>query len=207
MILINSSGTVVSEADFRAQNPMCSFPAILQAQDVEPFGLSVLVEVLPPAIRQFYSIVEGAPTQINGVWTQTWTQIPFPVTSAQTSQSLILNNACANAIVSGFTSSALGSAHTYPSGITDQQNLAASVLASLLPGVATNWTTPFWCADSTGKWGWTPHTAAQIQQVGTDGKAAVMACQSQNATLQAQVAAATTVDDVAKVVWITPTTS
>jgi hypothetical protein len=208
MILVNSStGVVISEADFRAENPLTSFPSVLQAADVEPFGVSVLVEVTQPAAMPFYTIVAGAPTQISGVWTQTWTQTPIELATAQAIQSTYLNSACASAIVSGFTSSALGTAYTYPSNITDQQNLAASVLASLLPGVGAGWTTPFWCANSSGTWAWTSHTAAQIQQVGTDGKAAVLACQSQNATLQTQVAAATNVDAVAQVAWVPTATT
>lgn len=205
MILINSSGIVVSDADFRAQNPLTSFPAVLQAQDVEPFGLSVLVEIVAPANLQFYMVTEGAPTQVNGVWTQTWTQTPIAVSSAQALQSELLNSACASAITAGFTSSALGSPYTYPSKTTDQLNLTASYVSSLAPNLPSGWTTPFWCADATGKWAWVNHTAAQIQQVGIDGKAAILAFQSQNATLQAQVAAAATVDDVAKILWVTAT--
>lgn len=203
MILVNSSGVVVSEADFRAANPLTSFPAVLQPQDVEGFGMTVLVEVPQPASLPFYLLSEGAPTQINGVWTQTWAQVPTPLFMAQATQSATLNAACANAIVSGFTSSALGSVHTYPSKTTDQLNLTASYASSLAPNLPTDWATPFWCADSSGKWAWVNHTASQIQQVGSDGKAAVLAYQSQNAALQTQVNAATTVDAVAAIVWPT----
>jgi hypothetical protein len=51
---------------------------------------------------------------------------------AQASQIAILSASCAAAITDGFTSSALGSAYTYPAKATDQQNLTASVLASLM---------------------------------------------------------------------------
>jgi hypothetical protein len=191
MELVNSSGAVVTEASFRAANPLTSFPAVLSAADVAPFGYSFVQPATPPTPSAFYGITEGAPTQVNGVWTQTWVQ------------SAVIDAACAAAIVSGFTSSALGSAYTYPSKVTDQQNLAASVLASILPGVTTGWTTPFWCADSTGMWSWVNHTAAQIQQVGADSKTAILGYQSQNAQLQAQLVAAniTTVDQVAAIVW------
>lgn len=128
--------------------------------------------------------------------------LPVPaLADAQASQGTLLNTACANAIYAGFTSSALGTVHTYPAKDTDQQNLAASVLASLLPGIAANWTTPFWCADSGGNWSWAPHTAAQIQSVGQSGMAAILAAQNTNAQLQAQIAEATTVAAVQAITW------
>jgi hypothetical protein len=201
MELVNSSGTVITDSEFRAANPLVSFPATMSAVDVAPYGYSIVQPSTPPAPSSFYGILEGIPTQTNGVWTQTWTQTPISLASAQTIQSNIINSACANAIVAGFSSSALGSAYTYPSKTTDQQNLTASVLASIIPGLAANWTTPFWCANSSGVWSWVNHTAAQIQQVGADGKTAILALQSQNATLQAQIAAATTVDAVVAIVW------
>jgi hypothetical protein len=123
------------------------------------------------------------------------------VSTAKASQTAIVSAACQDAIVAGFTSSALGAAHTYPAKPTDQQNLNASVVASILPGVAADWTTPFWCADSAGAWAYVMHTAAQIQQVGTDGKAAILACLTKNQQLAAQIDAATTVEAVQAIVW------
>ncbi len=203
MELVNSSGAVITDVEFRAANPLTSFPAILQAADVAPYGYFIVQQVAAPAPSQFYTVAEGAPVLVGDVWTQTWVQTPVALATAQAAQAQVLDQACAAAIVSGFTSSALGSAYTYPSGTLDQQNLTASVLASMLPGVAAGWTTPFWCANGEGVWAWTNHTAAQIQQVGTDAKTAILALQSQNATLQAQVAAATTVDAVAAITWPT----
>jgi len=161
-----------------------------------------------PAPLPFYSVTEGAPSQqADGTWVQTWVQAPIALATAQQSQAQTITNACANAITSGFTSSALGATYTYPSKPTDQQNLAASVLASILPGIAANWTTPFWCADASGNWAWVNHTAAQIQQVGSDSKTAILNYQAQNAQLQEQIVAATTttVEMVAAIVWPTTT--
>jgi hypothetical protein len=112
---------------------------------------------------------------------------------AQQSQVAIISAACAAAITGGFQSSALGNAYTYPSTQTDQSNLNANVVSSLLPNLPSNWTTLQLCMDSKGNWAYLPHTATQIQQVGSDGKAAILPCLTRNATLQAQVAAATTV--------------
>lgn len=119
----------------------------------------------------------------------------------KTAKNTEINAACQSAIYAGFESSALGSAHTYPAKNLDQQNLSASVLASLMPGLPTTWTTPFWCADAAGGWDFRVHTAAQIQRVGQDGKAAILAALAKNKTLADQVAAATTAAQVAAIAW------
>lgn len=134
------------------------------------------------------------------------TTMPAPTSaqqlaSAQAAQLASLSASCAAAIVGGFTSTALGSVYTYPSKPTDQQNLSASVLASLMPDLPANWQTPFWCEDATGKWAFVNHTAAQIQQVGQDGKAAILDCMAKNATLSAEVMAAATVGAVQAITW------
>jgi hypothetical protein len=165
-------------------------------------------------------------TEINGVYsfatasgvpltTIPTTLVPYTIpaptdaqllSAAQTKQVATNTSAAAASMVSGYTSSALGSAYTYPSKTTDQINMLGSVSSSLLPGLASTWTTPFWCAPvATGVWAYQNHTAAQIQQVGADGKAWIVSNQTQLAELNAQVAAATTVAAVQAIVW-TPVT-
>lgn len=109
--------------------------------------------------------------------------------------------ACSDAIKSGYTSSALGAKHTYPSGATDQTNMLGSVTDSLLPNIPDDWTTPFWCADDAGAWAMRDHTAAQIQQAGADGKAWVVECQQKLTGLVAQVQAAPTAAAVGGITW------
>ena len=120
---------------------------------------------------------------------------------AQTTQSAALTSACAAAIVAGFASSALGSAHTYPSQPTDQTNLIGAVTASQSPGLPSTWACNFWCADSSGAWAFRSHTAAQIQQVLADGLAAREALSTKLAGLVAQVQAAATTAAVQAIVW------
>jgi len=123
---------------------------------------------------------------------------------AKADQTVAIDQACAVAIMKGFTSSALGVPHTYPSKMEDQQNLAANVLSSTLPnGQVAGWTTPQICAtqDPTPVWAYLSHTAAEIQQVGEDGKAAILNHRMRNQTLQDQIAQATTVAGVAAVMW------
>lgn len=126
---------------------------------------------------------------------------PTPLAAMKADQSAKLYEACAAAIVAGFTSDALGTAHVYPSTQVDQINLSGSVMASLLPGNVSDWSTAFWCRDAAGVWGFRSHTAAEIQQVGRDGKAHVLACQTKLGTLNQQIAAATTAEAVFAAAW------
>ena len=113
-----------------------------------------------------------------------------------------INRLCTEQIYAGFTSSALGTPHLYPAQDKDQMNLQASILASALPNTPANWTTPFWCQDvATGTWNFTPHTIAQIQQVGLDGKNAISAALIKNATLSSQVTATQTLAGVSSINW------
>ena len=121
--------------------------------------------------------------------------------AAQATQRTLINASCIAAMTGGFQSSALGTANTYPSTLTDQHNLSGSVIASLLPNLPSTWTTPFWCQDSTGAWSLVQHTSAQIQQVGIDGKSWITAQQEKLASLNAQIDAAGTVSAVQAVVW------
>lgn len=118
----------------------------------------------------------------------------FVLANARAAQIAAITQSCAAAIVSGFASSALGTAHTYPSQPTDQTNLIGAVASGLA-------TVNFWCADSTSVWGLTSHTAAQIKQVLADGGTQRMAYSAKLAGLAAQVQAATTVAAIQAIVW------
>lgn len=128
-------------------------------------------------------------------------QPAYSLSEAQQAQISRIQSACQNTIFAGFTSSALGAAHTYPAKERDQLNLNGSVTASLLPGIASTWTTPFWCQDGLGNWAYVNHTASQIQQVGGDGKAAILANLSKCQNYISQIMAATTVAAVQAIVW------
>lgn len=102
---------------------------------------------------------------------------------------------------SGFTSSALGSEYSYPSDLQDQANLNAVATSSTFPIQPAGATYAFWCTSSTGVSGFVSHTAAQIQRVGMDGLAAIMAQKAKQWDLTQQIAAATTVAAVQAIVW------
>ena len=98
-----------------------------------------------------------------------------------------LSTACRAAIKESFESDVLGEIHFYPSNETDQLNLASSLTDSLMPDLAADWTTPFWCANQAGVWAMRMHTAAQIQQLGRAAKARILSLMQRNAVLAEQV--------------------
>jgi len=112
-----------------------------------------------------------------------------------------ITQACAAEIVGGFTSTALGATHTYPSDMTDQANLAASVLSSLYPNLDSDWSTPYVCADITGVWNYQDHTAAEIQQVGIDAKNAILTALAKKTYLVAQIGSLIDANAIAAVTW------
>lgn len=102
-----------------------------------------------------------------------------------------ISAACRARIERGFECAALGGVYLYPANAQDQANLVASVTDSLLAGGDPDWRTPFWCADLTGEqWEFRPHTIDQIQQVGREGKASILAAMQKNEVLQRQIAVA-----------------
>jgi hypothetical protein len=127
-----------------------------------------------------------------------------PLPTAKERKIAELTQSCEADIVGGYSSSALGASHTYPSTMTDQINMMGSVTASLLPDLGSGWSTPFWCADSSDEWSFQPHSVVQIRQAGSDGKAHIVNCQGKLQQLSAAVFAATTPDEVAAVVWDAP---
>ena len=120
---------------------------------------------------------------------------------AKAAQIAIITQACAAAITSGFASSALGRAHTYPSSPTDQTNLVTHVMSSLLPGLPSTWATPYPCCDANGVWGSKEHTASQIQQVGADWKAFLSSCLLKKRALEDKIKLAKTVGKVQALAW------
>lgn len=118
--------------------------------------------------------------------------LPKPIERLRSEKSKNIDQACRNAIYAGFISNALGAAYHYPAKDKDQANLVGSVTESLYPNLPPEWVTPFWCATESenGEWAYRLHTAAQIQQVGADAKAAIVAALTYNAQLQAQIAVA-----------------
>lgn len=129
---------------------------------------------------------------------ETW---ELNLAAARQGKSEAIRKACEVDILAGFLSSALGSAHHYPSDLEDQANLTASVMRSTLSDSDPDELYPFKCMDAVGIWDFRAHTAAQIQQVGKDGYAAILAYRQQHALLQAAIQAATTESDLEAIAW------
>lgn len=115
--------------------------------------------------------------------------------AAQDSQNATLRSACAAAIMSGFSSNALGEVHGYPSALTDQINQNA--IAQCASGGL------LWCATG-ATWALVPHTQAQAQAVIASFAVWLNKCQQQLATLSDQINAASSVDAVAAITWTDP---
>jgi len=120
---------------------------------------------------------------------------------AKAAQMAAVAAASVAAQTSGFSSSALGSAYSYPSGTQDQANLTALVTASMIPGNPSGWTCLFWCTSGAGVSNFVAHTAAQIQKVGQDALTAIMAAKQKQLTLTMEIEAATSVAAVQAIVW------
>ena len=120
------------------------------------------------------------------------------LSEVQATQATKVSAACATALTTGFTSSSLGVALTYPSQDNDQRNLqsAVSATATASPG----WTIPLWCTDG-DHWSFTSHTAAQVQQVNADWLAHRVAAQQKYADLIAKINAATSIEEVQAIHW------
>lgn len=114
------------------------------------------------------------------------------LTSAKAAKISILSAECQAYLLAGFTSSALGSVHAYPSQLTDQQN-QASVSASGVGG-------SLWC-ETGSVWGFVAHTDEQATQVVADWKTYLNAAQAKLQTLAASVNAATTVAATQAINW------
>jgi hypothetical protein len=178
---------------------------VLQWQDTALFGYP------EPAPGQAFAAVHPdswALDQLEAWMVRDGEIVPYiaptlPLDRVKADRIAALSAACQAQIYAGFESSALGAPHHYPAKDRDQSNLAGSVVASLLPGLPSGWITPFWCMDAAGNWAFKPHTVAQIQRVGADGKAAIVAALERNAILAAQVMdpATDTAEKVAAIVW------
>jgi hypothetical protein len=127
--------------------------------------------------------------------------VPLRLDKAKERKKAEFYDKCGIAIVAGFVSSALGSKHVYPCKDKDQNNLNAAVTASLIPGLPSDYTIPFWCADEDGDWEMRPHTIDQIRSVGMDGVIHVQTNQTINESLSRLVEGAETLEEVLAIVW------
>ena len=167
---------------------------VLQWQDTEKFSYGT-----PPTGTAILAVTSAEWADQGGTWyvaSGTLTQTnPNALPQVQASQAALLRTACQSAITGGFTSSALGSAYNYPSDPTSQSNL--NTVAGSPSGGS------LWC-ESGGVWAMKPHTQSQAQAVLASFVAWLNSCQSQLATLTAEVNAATTVSAVQAITWTAP---
>jgi hypothetical protein len=126
---------------------------------------------------------------------------------AKTQKRLELSASCAAVITAGFTSSALGSPHNYPSkenpsnGEFDQTNLGNAATVANMSGLSLDWTSPLWAEDGDNVWAFVAHTASQVKQVMSDFLTASNESRSTLSELMELVADADTVEEVAAIEW------
>lgn len=117
-----------------------------------------------------------------------------PLPEAREKKLASLSESCREAIVGGFTSSALGSVHHYDGGIEDQVNIMGAAMAGV--------DLPFRCRDDVLREKiFRPHTAAQMAQVYADGVSYKLAQLSRLEIKRAALNNATTVDEVNAIEW------
>lgn len=148
----------------------------------------------PPADVTAVVVPPGETAFIGGSYTNAVFSPPvgamIALSGAKDTQMAAMTAHCQLAIGGGFSSSALGSAHTYPSDGTTQRNIA---MAAAVGG-------DLWC-ETGSSWALMAHTAAQAQQVQKDLFSMVQAKQAQYAKLLSEIEASTSVDAVQAIVW------
>ena len=177
---------------------------IFQARDGEAviecdFSVKYGTHYVNPVNREPMAIPEKPTPHHRWDWeSYSWQE---DLSVAKKAKATEISKACRDLILSGFDSDALGAPYHYPAKELDQQNLLACVTDSLYPDLPANWTTKFWCVDSAGVWEFRPHTAVQIQQVGCEGKAIIMAAMDKNEQLQTQVALSNSIEAINQIIW------
>jgi hypothetical protein len=126
---------------------------------------------------------------------------PLTLEELKINKSNEISGACQTEIFSGFISDALGSNHLYPSNDKDQVNLSGSILRSTLASASPSDVYPFLCMDGSNVWLYRDHTAAQLQEVGSDSYDFILGLRQQNGMLQYAISIATTKEQVAAIVW------
>ena len=114
----------------------------------------------------------------------------MPLAEAQAVQSAVIKTACRNAILGGFSSSALGADYAYPSDDVAQRNIGMCAVGGGL----------LWC-ETGATWAMVVHTTAQAQQVQKDLFAMIQTNQAKYETLMGEIAAATSVAAVQAITW------
>ena len=112
-----------------------------------------------------------------------------------------LNASCDAAIAGGFTSTALGTAHTYSCGLNDQTQLTAQAFDAYRNAATPLWTCWFTCKNLAGVKARREHTSAQILLVADAGKLHVATQLSNRDTKVTLVNAALTVEQINAVTW------
>lgn len=186
MILVTNDGTITSEENFRALNPLVSFPATLKSSDIESFGMSILTEVPQPESSSFVNVQPGPPTLIDGVWTQTWIQTSVEVAAAK---SQLLSN------LAGARYTAQVAPITINNVTVDSTVASLTMLKSTIDYMMASDTASINFKASNG---WATLTATQLQAFVTAIGSQVQKCFANEYAHTQTINALTSVDDLSK---------
>lgn len=203
MYLINGN-TLVDYAGLVSANPNSYIPPNPSEGDLAHLGAQYVIETNPPSVQDDEIAYIDGTLEFAGALHTNWavrakTAEELAASSAKFAQAKAakiaeLKDACRQTIESGFTSSALGTAHTYDSALPQDQ---INLLGAKLGGVDIAFT----CTDANGVKAQRFHTYAQISQVFDDGKAWVETNKAVFWTKAAQAMAATTRAALDAVTW------
>ena len=98
MLVRTSDGSLLSEAEFRRENPRVSFPRDLSGMDLSEWGVAQPVIAAKPDVEQMQRVeLEGSATLVDREWRLGWRVIDQTVTS------LLVNAERDRRIYEGFT--------------------------------------------------------------------------------------------------------
>ena len=110
------------------------------------------------------------------------------------------NNKCAEEIIAGFASLATNKLIHYPSNEKDQLNLQNTIQQSLaLQSIEDEYF--LYCKNELNVWGYIPHTAKELQQVGIDCYNFILNLRMKNFELQNKIKNSNDVEYVKLLVW------
>jgi hypothetical protein len=161
-----------------------------------PVGVTISQCFAPDVVAEFVAVPSGVSVEQGWLYANSSFTAPLAaqaptLAQVQATQSAAMQTACKAAIEGGFTSSALGSAYTYPSDPNTQTNIS---LAAANGG-------PLVCQSSGAVWGLMTHTPAQALQVQKDMATHIQVQQTTYWGLIAEINAATAVAAVQAISW------
>lgn len=184
----------------------------LGLEDGAVYGSGFIKRVYDDTVHQFTLgltyIKDGqvkeraAKPSVNHVWNNGSESWEVDIAKLKAEKVEEIKKACQNQIVGGFVSNAVGTEHKYPSEQIDQLNLSATVQRARLGADVSSELFYFLCQNmTTGEWGYVEHTAAQIEQVGTDAYNFILSARMKYSQLSSLIQSLETEAELNSITW------